>query len=369
MKRLDREAEILASLNHPNIAAIYGLDDWDGSPALVMELVEGSTLADRIARGPIPVDEALSIARQIAEGLEYAHEKGVIHRDLKPGNVKITPDGVVKVLDFGLAKAANEPGLHSDPFITPTETISTTRPGLVIGTAAYMAPEQARGLDLDKRVDVWAFGVVLYEMLTGRRLFTGDASSDVLAAVLQSTPDWSVLPKSTPSRICTLLKRCLERDRKQRLRDIGEARIAIDEQIALVAVGVEGDRLERKGINLRSGIIALALVSLIVTAGVVGVSKLPRAATRSDLGNGQFPPVALHRFGGHAPARNSSSQRAVPWSLLKSKQHRSSRSLRCLGCFLIRLYAGLNSTLNMMSRKIPKESWYPNPLTPRADIG
>ncbi|HEY2012220.1 MAG TPA: protein kinase, partial [Bryobacteraceae bacterium] len=219
LARFKREAKALAALNHPNIGQIYGVE----AQALVMELIEGETL-----RGPLPIETALRYARQIAEALEAAHEKGIVHRDLKPANIMVTPAGVVKVLDFGLAKAGGEPSAASDPANSPTETISPTRAGVILGTAAYMSPEQARGSMADKRADIWAFGVVLYEMLAGKRLFTGESVTDILAGVLRGEPDWSALPAATPPRIHKLLRRCLERDRRQRLQAIGEARIAID---------------------------------------------------------------------------------------------------------------------------------------------
>ena len=228
LARFQREAEVLASLNHPNIAAIYGLEEADDTRALVLELVEGPTLADRIAKGPIPLDEALPIAKQIAEALEAAHEAGVIHRDLKPANIKVREDGTVKVLDFGLAKAfrpdASDPNLSQSPTISLTA--AATQMGMVIGTAAYMAPEQASGKVVDKRADVWAFGVVLYEMLTGERLFTGATVSDTLASVLRTDPDWNGLPVDMPSAVRRLLRRCLERDRKERLQHVGDARVS-----------------------------------------------------------------------------------------------------------------------------------------------
>ena len=201
LARFEREARVLASLNHPHIGAIYGLEDADGVPALVLELVEGETLADRIARGPIPLNDTLTIARQIADALEAAHEKGIVHRDLKPANIKITPDGVVKVLDFGLAKAASGDAALADLTQSPTITVGGTREGVILGTAAYMSPEQASGRPADKRADVWAFGVVLYEMLTGRRAFEGETISDVLAKVIEREPDWTALPASTPPRV------------------------------------------------------------------------------------------------------------------------------------------------------------------------
>jgi Tol biopolymer transport system component len=230
LARFQREAEVLALLNHPNIASIYGLERTDGAAALVMELVEGPTLADRIARAPIPVEEALSIAKQIAEALEAAHEQGIIHRDLKPANVKVRPDGVVKVLDFGLAKAFEPAGALSTRVIdSPTITApALTGIGALLGTAAYMSPEQASGKVVDKRTDIWAFGCVVYEMLTGRRAFPGDEVSNVLASVLTREPDWSLLPAGLSSVRISCIKRCLHKDRKQRIRDIGDVLLAVD---------------------------------------------------------------------------------------------------------------------------------------------
>ena len=228
LARFEREAKVLASLNHPNIGSIYGLEEADGGKfrALVLELVEGPTLADRIAKGSIPLDEALPIARQIAEALEAAHEAGVIHRDLKPANIKVREDGTVKVLDFGLAKALEGvPG--SDPSQSPTLTAAATQMGVILGTAAYMAPEQAKGKVADKRADVWAFGVVLYEMLTGRRAFEGGDISEVMAGVITSQPDWDALPTALPPALVTYLRRCLQKDPRERIRDIGDMRLAL----------------------------------------------------------------------------------------------------------------------------------------------
>jgi serine/threonine-protein kinase len=228
MARFEREAQVLASLNHPNIAAIYGVEHR----ALIMELVEGPTLAERIRKGPLAMEEVLPIARQVAEALEYAHERGIVHRDLKPANIKFTSEGRVKVLDFGLAKALSNDAAASDPASSPTLTMRATLAGVIMGTAAYMSPEQARGTAVDKRADIWAFGAVLYEMLTGRQVFGGETVSDTLAAVLKTDPDWSALPAGTPSSIRRLLIRCLERDRKRRLADIADARLEIDEALS-----------------------------------------------------------------------------------------------------------------------------------------
>ena len=227
LARFQREAQVLASLNHPNIAAIHGLEEADGVRALVLELVEGPTLADRIKQGPIPLDEALPIAKQIAEALEAAHEQGVIHRDLKPANVKVKDDGIVKVLDFGLAKAL-DPSPTGDPSQSPTLTAAATQMGVIMGTAAYMSPEQARGKTVDKRTDIWAFGVVLYEMLTGVRPFQGDDVSLTLASVMKSDVDAKTLPPDLPEKLRTVLRRCLEKDPSQRIRDIGDVRLAME---------------------------------------------------------------------------------------------------------------------------------------------
>jgi Tol biopolymer transport system component len=238
--RFKREAQILASLNHPNIAGIYGLEETGSGSgavvALVMELVDGEDLAVRLRRGALPVDEAIAIARQIAEALEEAHEHGIIHRDLKPANVKVTPDGKVKVLDFGLAKAmegagaGSGSGLGSESAVSHSPTISrhATEAGLILGTAAYMSPEQARGKKVDRRADIWSFGVVLFEMLSGERLFAGETVTDVLAAVVRAEPDWSLLPGDLPPTLRVFLRRCLQKDAKQRVGDIHDVRLALE---------------------------------------------------------------------------------------------------------------------------------------------
>ena len=230
LARFEREAKTLASLNHPHIAAIYGFEKSAGMHALVMELVEGPTLADRIAQGPISLDEASPIAKQIAEALESAHERGIIHRDLKPANIKVRDDGTVKVLDFGLAKAM-EPAAGSSPSMSMSPTITTpamTQAGMILGTAAYMSPEQAKGRTVDRRADVWAFGAVLYEMLTGQRAFAGEDVSDTLANVLKMEPAWERLPAEVPARIRYVLRACLQKNAKQRIGDVQDVRLALE---------------------------------------------------------------------------------------------------------------------------------------------
>jgi len=277
--RFEREAKVLAALNHPNIAQIYGLEER----ALVMELVEGPTLAERIAQGALPLDEALNIAKQIAEALEAAHEKGITHRDLKPANVKVRADGTVKVLDFGLATAAQSATVDGNPSISPTLTLdyAATRAGMIMGTAAYMSPEQASGKPVDKRSDIWSFGVVLWEMLTGKRLFEGETISHVMADVLKGEIDFGKFPKATPAAIRNLLRRCLDRDVKNRLRDVGEVRIVINN------VGKEPEAatpvIPAPRYRLLPWIMAAVLGAIAVVVSFVHFRETPRAESVLNL--------------------------------------------------------------------------------------
>jgi Tol biopolymer transport system component len=260
--RFRREAQVLASLNHPNIAAIYGFEDSGSTHALVLELVEGPTLADRIAKGPIALDEALPIAKQIAEALEAAHEQGIIHRDLKPANIKVRDDGTVKVLDFGLAKAL-EPATAASAALANSPTITTpamTQMGVILGTAAYMSPEQAKGRPADRRSDVWAFGCVLFEMLTGKRAFAGSDVSETLAAILMREPDWAALPPAVPRRIATVIKQCLQKDRKDRIPDVSAARFLIAERHA--PASEDAPTLYQSGPTARAAFVVAALAAL-----------------------------------------------------------------------------------------------------------
>jgi eukaryotic-like serine/threonine-protein kinase len=269
LARFEREARVLASLNHPNIGAIYGLEEADGVRALVLELVEGETLADRVARGPIPLADTLTIARQIAEALDAAHEKGIIHRDLKPTNIKITPDGVVKVLDFGLAKATAGYGATPDLTRSPTVTANGTREGAVLGTAAYMSPEQARGTPVNKRTDIWAFGCVLYEMLTGQPAFDGASVSDTMAAVLTAEPDWNALPAASTFPVRTLLRGCLEKDPRHRIADISAALFVLRHQTT--ATPIEGPDSHGNAGAIQRRPVTRRLTYFAVGAALIGV--------------------------------------------------------------------------------------------------
>src|SRR5262245_15279083 len=271
--RFEREARVLASLNHPNIAAIYGLEESDDTRALVMELVEGETLAERIARGSIPLDEVLPIAKQIAEALEAAHEQGIIHRDLKPSNIKLRPDRTVKVLDFGLAKALDPAPTGVDASQSPTITNpAITGMGIILGTAAYMSPEQAKGRPADKRSDICAFGCVLYEMLTNKRAFAGNDVGDTLAFVITKELDWDALPADTPSAVRRLLRRCLRKDIRDRLRDIGDARIEMQDAEAEASQGTTlpvpiVGRRGRERLAWAAAAVAMVLAAVVASVG------------------------------------------------------------------------------------------------------
>jgi eukaryotic-like serine/threonine-protein kinase len=268
LARFRREAHVLATLNHPNIAHIHGIDDSSGVPALVMELVEGQTLADRIAPGPIPFDETLPIAKQIAEALEAAHEQGIIHRDLKPANIKLRPDGTVKVLDFGLAKPLEQTPLSSGLTQSPTVlSPSPTLVGVILGTAAYMAPEQARGRTVDKRSDVWAFGCVLYEMLTGKRVFDGEEVTDIIAAVVRADPDWTALPTDTTPGLRKILEGCLQKDRKLRISDMSIVRFLMAE-----AERAPAQLSPATSSQARRPVIAIAAAAMIVGAAIAAAA-------------------------------------------------------------------------------------------------
>ncbi len=273
--RFEREAQLLASLNHPHVGQIYGVQEVGaGGLALVMELVEGRTLADviRVSESGLPLQEALSLAQQIASGLEAAHDRGIIHRDLKPGNVMVNADGQAKVLDFGLGKAL-EPASSGDASNSPTMTIGATQVGMILGTAAYMSPEQAKGRAADKRSDVWSFGCVLFEMLTGRRAFAGEDVSDTLASVLKEAPNWSLLPADTPPAIRLIVERCLTKDRANRLPDVATARFLLAEpsSIALPRLAAASGS-GRRSISA-SLVVALVAVAVTVTAGVAMIFR------------------------------------------------------------------------------------------------
>ena len=300
LARFEREAKVLASLNHPNIGHIYGLEEAEGTKALVLELVEGPTLADRIAEGPIPVDEALPIAKQIAEALEAAHEQGIIHRDLKPANVKVKADGTVKVLDFGLAKAFQPDASGASASESPTIslTAAATQMGMVIGTAAYMSPEQARGKPVDRRVDIWAFGAVLFEMLTGTKPFPGDDVSQTLARVIDRDPDWNALPRDVPPALSTCVRRCLQKDPRQRVRDIGDVRLAMEGAFETTVSASQAGALQPAG--WRQALPWVAALALAVTTGFAVWTF--KASPAAPIVRFEIPPAELMTFPGGARA-------------------------------------------------------------------
>jgi serine/threonine protein kinase/Tol biopolymer transport system component len=287
--RFEREAQVLASLNHSNIGAIYGFEESNGVHALVLELVDGPTLADRVAQGPISPDEALPIAKQIAEALETAHERGIVHRDLKPANIKLRRDATVKVLDFGLAKAfTNESETSQSAQVATITSPALTRLGIILGTAAYMSPEQARGKPADKRTDIWAFGCVLYEMLTGKRAFEGNEVSDTLASILKSDPEWKALPAATPVMMRRVLRRCLEKDPRRRFHDIADVRLELEDSVALEPTSSPASASTRPARERAAwGVAALSLVSLIGFASYVALKPAPgKEVTRFQV----YPP-------------------------------------------------------------------------------
>jgi eukaryotic-like serine/threonine-protein kinase len=277
LARFEREARLLASLSHPNIAGIFGLEEVAGARYLVLEFVEGETLAARLARGPLPLDDALDVARQVAAGVEAAHESGVVHRDLKPGNVMLTPAAGVKVLDFGLARSGAGEKSSSDPNLSasPTRTHAATQAGVILGTAAYMSPEQARGRAVDRRTDVWSFGCVLFECLTGRPLFEGDTVSDLIAKILQTEPAWAALPAETPPRVRKLLERALRKDASMRLRDMGDVRIELSE---ILAGGAEEPAPAAPARGVNGSWRAAAVAALVLAAALAGLLVLRRPA-------------------------------------------------------------------------------------------
>jgi hypothetical protein len=295
-QRFEREAKTISGLNHPNICTLHDIGSQDGVDYLVMECVEGETLAEKIKQGPFAIEEALLVAKQIAEGLEYAHERGIIHRDLKPSNVKLTTKGQVRILDFGLAKALEGETAEEAWQNSPTLSAAATRTGVLLGTAAYMSPEQARGKRVDRRADIWAFGCVLYEMITGRDAFGGETTSDILACVIRAEPDWSALPGSVPQRIRELLRRCLQKDPMQRLQAIGEARITIQGALAgepeIGAIAGTADA----SVSVRERIAWIAATAMLAIAATLGIGYFSRTPKSADLIISQIAPPEHTKF-------------------------------------------------------------------------
>jgi hypothetical protein len=301
LARFEREARMLASLNHPGIGAIYGVEESPRGLLLILELVPGDTLADRIARGPLPIEEALQIARQIADAVAFAHANGVVHRDLKPANVKYTPRGAVKVLDFGLAKALlpdhDAPGA-TDPTVTPV----STQDGAIIGTPAYMSPEQARAKEIDRRTDVWSLGCILYEMLTGRRAFQRATITDTLVAVLGEEPDWSLLPEATPAPVRSILRRCLQRDRDRRYHDMADVRIEIDEALTPSGLAQTSDVSPARRANALRPFEWIAIGAIVLAMIVQGIFLYRLVPVQAGMyaGYGMTLPLPLRVYIGSA---------------------------------------------------------------------
>jgi eukaryotic-like serine/threonine-protein kinase len=309
--RFEREARVLGSLNNPHIAAIYGVEDVNGVPALILELVDGPTLAERIKKGPLPFQDVLPIARQITEALEAAHERGIVHRDLKPANIKLARDDIVKVLDFGLAKAvAGESPNGVDLTKSPTITAGGTREGLVLGTAAYMSPEQARGQAVDKRADIWAFGCVLYEMLADRSPFRCDTVSDTLAAVLEHQPDWDALPVSTSGMVRLLLKRCLEKNPRQRLHDIADARIEIDHELQQPSVDDAPTQSQRRS-RWSAWILTGSALTLLTSLMLGSIDRIRRRLSKCVSISARLQLMLRNPSRSHRMARRSFSRRLL----------------------------------------------------------
>lgn len=326
LARFQREAQVLASLNHPNIGQIYGLEEAEGQKALVLELIEGPTLADRIKQGPIPVEEALPIAKQIAEALEGAHEQGIIHRDLKPANIKVKGDGTVKVLDFGLAKAFEPEAGSVSASMSPTIslTAAATQMGMVMGTAAYMAPEQAKGLPVDKRADIWAYGAVLFEMLTGKKLFEAGDVSEMLASVLVKDPDVSSIGPHVPAHVRSVVRRCLVKDPRKRLRDIGDVRLAMEDVFEAESAGAEPTPASQLRVWQRPTPLVVAAMALIVAGGLAvwtltrTASPTPQVITRSTISS----PAADLQRGGHPDLTFSPDGQTLVYVALDDGVHR-----------------------------------------------
>ena len=335
LARLRREAQMLATLNHPHVAAIYGFEEIDGRAFLVMELVEGRGLDDMIDEGPLPAQEALVLAGQIAAGLEAAHETGMIHRDLKPANIRVTPDDAAKVLDFGLAKGSPDSGLSDTSHgLSMSPTIAApTMAGVILGTAAYMSPEQARGRKLDRRTDIWSFGCVLYEMLTGQAAFGGDTVTDLLAAVVKDEPAWDLLPAEVPGRVRQLLERCLTKNARDRLRDIGDARLEIRDVLAGTADDVRAEAGAQA--TPQRGLARLAIAVVVTAAATAAVMSFmaepgttPRRLAQCNSRSRPNPGTASSRSQRRRPSRRWATRSRMPYTHLTGDRSWCGDSMR-----------------------------------------